>query len=192
MALHGVPAWQGPSTQIVGVPALSPVVIVTTRDVAVAATDLTVYPAGFSFNLDIRLRETGDAHRQPSGLQATDLQEQMYSYWDSLNAEQHPWRHWPEWFRLEYPGGTVARSDPPFWMDAPQFPVLVSGRSSGGGGNRWTFSLWACPLPTPGTMAFVCSGWPELNVPPGRAEVDTVPLLDAARRAVNLWSIGLP
>src|SRR6266511_2314285 len=64
MALHGVPAWQGPSTQIVGVPALSPVVIVTTRDVAVAATDLTVYPAGFSFNLEIRLRETGDAHRQ--------------------------------------------------------------------------------------------------------------------------------
>jgi hypothetical protein len=56
-----------------------------------------------------------------------------------------------------------------------------------GGGNLWTFSLWACPLPTARTITFVCSGSPELSVPPDRAEVDTAPLLDAARRAVDLW-----
>lgn len=55
-----VPAWHGPRTEILGVPALSPVVIVRTHEVAVAATDLTAYPDGFSFNLDVRLRETGD------------------------------------------------------------------------------------------------------------------------------------
>lgn len=37
-------------------------------------------------------------------------------------------------------------------------------------------------------MVFVCSGWPDLGVPPDRAEVDTAPLLDAAKRAVDLWS----
>jgi hypothetical protein len=75
-----VPAWHGPRTGIVGVPALSPVVIARTDDVAVAATEFTAYLDGFSFSLDIRLRETGDVHRQPSGRQATDLQEQMSTY----------------------------------------------------------------------------------------------------------------
>jgi hypothetical protein len=91
-----------------------------------------------------------------------------------------------------YLTGTVPRSDPPFWTDGPEFTVLVSDHRSGGvgggGGNRWRFSLWACPLPTAGTMAFVCSGWPDLAVPPDRAEVDTAPRLDAAKRAVDLWS----
>jgi hypothetical protein len=188
-----VPAWHGPRTDVLGVPALSPVLIARTPDVAVAATDVTAYPDGFSFELDIRLRDTGDAHHQPSNRNATDLEERMYTYSESLTADRRrPWRHWPEWFTLEYPGGIVARSDPPFWTGDPEFPVLVSnlpGSVAGGGGNEWWFSLWACPLPRPGTMALVCSGWPELGVPPARGEVDTAPLLDAAKRVVDLWSV---
>ena len=192
MPSNPVPAWHGPRDGILGAPALAPIVIAHTRDVAVSVTDVTAFPDGFSFDLDIRLRETGDAHHQPSNRNATDLQERMYLYSETLLAavRDHPWRHWPDWFRLEYPGSTIAQSDPPFWTDKPEFPVLVSRGPSvaGGGGNDWRFSLWACPLPTPGLIAFVCDGFFELDVPPGRAEVDTVPLLDAASRAIVLWN----
>jgi hypothetical protein len=190
------PARHGPRDNVLGVSALAPIVITHTDDVAVSVTDITAFPDGFGFDLDIRLRETGDANHQPSDRNATDLQERMYLYYDSLvaMARDHPWRHWPDWFTVEYPGGTVARSDPPFWTDKPEFPVLVSRRPNvgGGGGNDWKFALWACPLPEPGVIAFVCDGFPELNVPTGRAEVETAPLLDAARRAIVLWDDDRP
>lgn len=194
MPSASVPAWHGPRDDTLGVPALDPVVVARTGDVAIAVTNLTAYQDGFSFDLDIRLRDTGDAHHQPSDRNATDLQEAMYLYPERLFAgvRADPERHWPDWFTLEYPHGEPARSDPPFWTDEPAFPVLVSRRPSpaGGGGNDWRFSLWACPLPTVGTMAFVCSGWPEFGVPAGQAEVQTAPLLDAASRAIILWSSG--
>lgn len=56
MPSNPVPAWHGPRDRILGAPAL---VIAHTRDVAVSVTDVTAFPDGFSFDLDIRLRRLG-------------------------------------------------------------------------------------------------------------------------------------
>jgi hypothetical protein len=81
---------------------------------------------GFSFTVDIRPRETGS-----SGRQATDLQEHMYSYWDSLNADRHPWRHWPAWFTLElrvavWPNRTVENIGAGDWSPLRQTHLTAS------------------------------------------------------------------
>jgi hypothetical protein len=150
MPSNPVPAWHGPRDGILGAPALAPIVIAHTRDVAVSVTDVTAFPDGFSFDLDLRLRETGDAHHQPSNRNATDLQERMYLYSETLLAavRDHPWRHWPDRFRLEYPGSTIAQSDPPFWTDKPEFPVLGVTRAKRGRRRRQRLAVLLVGVPT--------------------------------------------
>jgi hypothetical protein len=46
---------------------------------------------------------------------------------------------------------------------------------------------WVWPLPPPRPFAFVCA-WPGGGIAESRAEIDAASILEAAGRAVTLWT----
>lgn len=69
--------------------------------------------------------------------------------------------------------------------------MLTSAGGGGGGGYRWDQGWFLWPLPTSGTLTFICE-WPLLEVPETRAEVSADPLVEAAGGAVELWADERP
>ncbi len=69
--------------------------------------------------------------------------------------------------------------------DLPQGPILMPG-SGGGGGRRWNLTFFVWPLPPPGPLTFACE-WPAMDIPEARQEVDSAPILEAAKRSEKLW-----
>jgi hypothetical protein len=69
---------------------------------------------------------------------------------------------------------------------APDRPVLRE-HGGGGGGTAWDREYWLWPLPPAGPFAFVCE-WPARGIAESRAEIDAAAILEAAGRALILWS----
>jgi hypothetical protein len=59
----------------------------------------------------------------------------------------------------------------------------------GGGTPRSHFSRWwSWPLPPAGPLEFVCE-WSALGIPETWAGIQAQPILDAAARSVQLWTV---
>lgn len=164
------PEWIGPPENIL--PGAFPLSLVLARtgDVALAVSNGSAYPNGFTFSLAIRLREPNDRamHHWHMHRELAD---------DVLR------------FGVQFAGGAKATIfDGPRWFgseEEPSGPVLMQ-RGGGGGGRSWNQGFWVWPLPPRGPFAFVCE-WPRYGIEQTEVEIDTAPLHDAAARAETLW-----
>lgn len=118
----------------------------------------------------------------------------MYAYESHRRPRERPTSGLPPEllrFGIEFPDGSRATSTHvrfPNRADEPPSQPLLIGGGGGGGGNRWRYDWHVWPLPTEGTMAFVCE-WPALGIPVTRAEVATAPIIQAAAEALTLWEL---
>jgi hypothetical protein len=172
----GNPARLRPDGVMPGV-APAPLSLIRTDEVAVAISGVRAYPNGFEFTVHARM------HREdlPWGLPPTD------SIADP-RTRQSPEKA----LRLGvlYADGHRARTP----SDSPAGPAEDAGReyvtflevSRSGTGRQWDGDFWVHPLPPDGPVTFVAS-WLLYGVTETRAELDSRPIHEAARRAVTIW-----
>lgn len=175
--------WHGPASNVLG--GFSPVdlTLARTADVVVFVRGILAYENGFEFEVEMRCRNwevsesMGDAFHgyPPFRRRPGDV------------AGEIP----PERFRfgIQYPDGSKATNlDSGFgggYGDEPEPPVLWE-RGGSGGGTQWQQRYWVWPLPPAEPFAFVCE-WPAAEIPLTHVEVDGAQIVDASRRAEELW-----
>jgi hypothetical protein len=81
---------------------------------------------------------------------------------------------------------TTLRFYQPMHVERPDQPVLQREGSQNLGTGR-IHHYWLWPLPTPGTLAFVCE-WPAFGIGFTRHEVDASPIRLAGSKASAIWS----
>lgn len=92
-------------------------------------------------------------------------------------------------------GSEVNNLGPPMSRPVTPGPFLQywDGRGvNGRGAGQWSAAeatLWVWPLPPPGPLAFVCE-WPAHGIAARRHEIDAGVVLEAARRAADMWPEG--
>jgi hypothetical protein len=171
------PAWLGPPRNVL--PGIAPVerIIARTEETVVAIGGISAYPEGFGFTLSLRLRTLSAREEQfpyltdCAGYQGDALPDALLR------------------FGVQFADGRKATNlDPPAYdpEGPPDRPVLIQ-QGGGGGGAAWDMEHWVWPLPPPGPFAFVCA-WPSRAIGESRAEIDVGVILEAAGRAVTLWS----
>jgi hypothetical protein len=168
-AAEPLPAWPwSPPLNRIPVPVAWHVVLVRTSDTAVAVTNVSAAPEGVLLSLVTRLRPVdgdpdGPLDAPPSGLR----------------------------FGVRLPDGSQAFNDEAARDVQRQPPPPGHHLSCLGGQGGGTFmqeDYWLWPLPGRGTVAFACQ-WPGRGVPETVREMDTAPLLEAAGRSDELWSL---
>lgn len=172
------PAWLGPPHNVL--PGIAPVelVIARTEETVVAIAGIQAYPAGFGFTLCLRLRNVSAREEQ----QFPYLLDRVPIGGDPLPDEFFR-------FGVQFADGRKATNlDEPSYdpEHEPDRPVLLQ-QGGGGGGDRWDMEHWVWPLPPAGPFAFVCA-WPGRGIAESRLEIDAGSILEAAGRAVTLWS----
>lgn len=94
-------------------------------------------------------------------------------------------------FGLEFPdGASVTNLDDPNWMmssDATEPTHGMESHTGGGSDDHYKQEWWAWPLPTEGTLTFVCE-WPAHGIAETRVEVSASLIIAAASRAIPVWS----
>jgi hypothetical protein len=180
---HEQPAWLGPPEDELGVATPLMVVVGRSEQTAVALTQATSFTTGVTLSFLA---------------QARDLDQQAAR---TLFHEQHPFgpgeEELPDGFLrlgVELPGGAKASNIAgrhPFGKDEPEGPVFIhrGGGGGHGGRNRVTMNhdYWVWPLPEPGTIRVSCE-WPLVGISLSTAEIDGAALVEAATRALPLWS----
>ncbi len=165
------PVWFRPPIDVLGASVAQQCLIASTPDVVALVTGLTAYPAGLSFNIEVR------AH-------SMELHTGHASVYDGPGRVR---------FGLELEDGSAVFRNrpqvddwPPVEDDRPNDgPVLMQ---SGGGGSDETFAfgLWLTPLPL-GTYFTVVFEWPAANMPETRCVVSFGDLHQIALNAQQLW-----
>ena len=173
------PAWIAPPHNVL--PGIAPVQLIVARtdETVAAVAGIQAYPAGFSFTLSLRLRN----------LSVREEQRLPYLF-DSTDPEDDPLAGDFLRFGVQFADGRKATTldHPPYDPEgqAPDRPVLRE-HGGGGGGTAWDMEYWLWPLPPAGPFAFVCE-WPARDIAESRAEIDAAAILEAAGRALTLWS----
>jgi len=149
-----------------------------TDEVAVCVAGMHAFTTGLSFRLAVRLRHMrrGLHHR---------MFEMVAGHGPGTPVEDRLL------IGVEYADGravsNVAGDD---WYAEDELPddqlVLTPG-GGGGGGLSYDQRFWLSPLPPLGPVTLICA-WPALGLSEGSAQVDGQTLLDAAARALVLWS----
>jgi hypothetical protein len=161
-------AWLGPPLDEFPREVAGPVVLVHTRDTAVAVGGIRAYSTGFTFELMIRLRrplEAGhlfDSMRQRGGDGAVMV-------------------------GARFAGGRAATLDGDVPADGDPPALLVRAGGSGGTDTEWHGTFWAWPLPPPGPLALVFA-WPERAIGETVVEIDGGTVRDAAAEVMSLWA----
>jgi len=175
-----MPPWvRSPEGTLPGIVALE-LVLARTDRVAVCVAQIAAYPSGFE--LELTTMAGDDArdcdpmlfgphhHRGPCRPGAAIPSEMLrfgVQFADGAKATN-----------------TGARFRGP--RDDPEGPVMHAG-GGGGGGASWRQALWVWPLPPAGSLALVCE-WPAAGIAVTRHEIDARLILDAAKRAVIIFS----
>jgi hypothetical protein len=103
-------------------------------------------------------------------------------------------------FGVQFPDGvkvtTLRPYVPDFDMMRPPTEPPKYGLDMGGGGGsdtHYEYSFFVWPLPEAGTLKLVCE-WSRHGIPETAHEIDTGPIIEAARRSRVLWEEdeGLP
>jgi hypothetical protein len=172
-----MPEWWGPPDNWVGVTLPLDAILGRSERAAVWVGALTVYPAGFAFDVlatspeDIPMEELGFPHlgrQRPEDWAAMLRIGMRFADWTTVE-DDHPGPHSPD--------------------QRPATPVLR--RSGGGGGGRYLLHLWAWPLPPPGPMSLVCQ-WPGQGIELTEHTLNGAAIRDAATRCIQLWPPGDP
>lgn len=173
--------WRGDSDDTVGVGLPFEVVLARNDQVAVTATGFFAYPAGFAFSLVTISRLS------PSPV--------------PLGMHPHP----AAIQRGGVPGGEfrfgIGFSDGSTVFSAQRRRPAASGstsrtlrtRGGGGGGRTYRQSFWCEPLPSSGSMRFVCD-WFDAGIPETAVDIDATAVIEASSRSSPLWpeDVDLP
>jgi len=149
------------------------VVLSHTDDIYALITEVEAFPSGVQFTLASRFRPGNfDLHPGP---------------WREM---LHPGQPGGRMFGVGFADGRramVGRPFPPPFDDEPTEPVLTL-IGGGGGGEEWRMGMWLWPLPPPGPLTFVAS-WAEQGQEERATTVDATELINASRRAEQLWLV---
>jgi hypothetical protein len=173
-SVHRHHSWEQPENEFPGIVPVDTLVLGRTDQVAVAITGLSAFSAGLEIFLTARIRPDNAVEHERGGPR-------------DLAASRHSFR-----FGVQFSdGGKVAGSpgDRRADRDAePTGPVLYP---FAGGGAPYSFisRWWMWPLPPAGPLEFVCE-WPAFDIAESRVGIDAQPILDAARRSIQLWPEG--
>jgi hypothetical protein len=198
-----LPKWYGPPQGVLGGVVPLELLLARSNKAAVVIESATVYPTGMEFVIDVRWRERSEEWLFPEGFErrrrraAGGLPDELFrsgvqfadgskatslgSGLDMPLAVGHGEEEAAE-------GGTIAAVDDEESEEEskPSGPVLAVHRA-GGGGQRYSQSLWLWPLPPEGPFSFVCE-WPALDIGLTRVEVDSALFREAAARSRALWN----
>ncbi len=175
--------WRGDADDTVGVGLAFNAVLVQTDQVAVTATGFFAYPTGFAFSLVTISRLSPSPvplgmHPHPGAIRRGGVPGGEFRFGigfsDATTAFAFSMHH------RRGPDGELA-------------PRILHTRGGGGGGRTYRQSFWCEPLPSPGSMKFVCE-WPDLEIPETSVDIDASAIIEAASRSVPLWpeDVDLP
>lgn len=168
--------WRGFPEDTHGAPVPLSAVLGKSDRAAVLLTDVVAYPAGMIINM-IATSRLDPSPFSPGGMRPAGRRGPMHGVRLGI---------------LFSDGSKVANTSFLHHPGPPEGRILrPQGGSGGGRGFRWTF--WSEPLPSPGSMRFVCD-WIEAGIAETSAELDAGPVLEAAAKATPIWpdDVGLP
>jgi hypothetical protein len=166
-----------------------------TDDVALALDHLRVYPNGFQLVVTISANPRNPATRMGGGVST------LTAYAAGAGAAAPPdvaarrpsALHLPPRLGVQFADGRSAgdRWRSPFEVpkdDAgiPTEPIMSFG-GGGGGSGHFEWRHWVFPLPPPGPLD-VFAEWSAVGIHESRITLRAEDVLDAAARAVVLWS----
>lgn len=195
------PAWDRPSEGTL--PAVLGVsqIFARTQDLALALDHIRVYPNGFQL-----VTTTMSSPRLPHALQmgggnvvrfiaarAAQSGEEKAARPGPAPLPPRPGFGAGVRLGVEFSNGQRAGARPraPYDVDKdergfPTTPIIVTGGGGGGGGHfRWEH--WVFPLPSPGDL-LVFAEWSAVGIEETRIVVSADDVLNAAQRAIVLWS----
>jgi hypothetical protein len=173
---YRIPPWLRPPETMVGGVVPVELVVARTDTHAVLVTGLRAYPTGLEFAV------TGRSRPGPSGQPRSD----------PVMDRRHRFAYRNFWLELRFADGRTASTNPRYWprsfeTEQPDPPFLYS-HGAGGSERGWRSPHWLWGLPPPGPLAFVCQ-WAGQDTASG-AEIDARLVLEAAGRAITVWSAG--
>jgi hypothetical protein len=151
--------------------------LIRTDEVAVAISGVRAYPNGFEFTVHARVRHEDlpwgvppiDSTADPRTRQAPEKALRLgVLYADGHRARTSSYRP---------PGPTD---------DAGSGHLTFLEISRSGTDRQWDGDFWVHPLPPDGSVTFVAS-WLLYGVAEKRAELNSLAIHEAARRAVIIW-----
>ena len=162
----------GPPEDVLGVaPPIAPV-LATSSSTVVAVDRILAYPDGFELYITVRTREPPQAERERAG--RTTWPADGPGFGPSLR------------FGLEFADGRAAYlihlREPSSAQGVTFLPLSGTGTA-----GRFDQRFWVEPLPPPGLLGLVVD-WPPQGIPETRVNVSADAILDAASRAVRLWT----
>jgi hypothetical protein len=163
------PEWAGPPDNVLAATVPLDLVLANTGELAVVLGRVRAYPTGVLFDVTILRRTLGDNEERPFGIRFH--------------------RGGPGSFRLgvELPDGLRLGAH----VGGDPERARLSPQGGGGSDLRYTTEYWLWPLPGEGTMHVACE-WRDEGLDEAVRELDTVPILEAAGRAVELWPDDRP
>jgi hypothetical protein len=149
-----------------------------TEQRSIGLTGIRAYPNGFAFTLGVQLRQVISGEQTRFGM---------------FGGEVDPSGEFADYylrFGVQFADGRTAtnlgRHHRAFEAGRPGPPLLTGTGGGGHDGRVWDQDSWGWGLPPPGPLVCVC-GWPDRQLEESR-EVDARLVLDAAERALPLWS----
>jgi hypothetical protein len=186
-----LPAWAGPPDNVMPGAVPYEALLAASSRAVIWISILWAYPAGFQFDLSLRLRDP-QAHGNPTS-------GPLFVREVNPVTGAREWRPGEEFrFALRFSDGRTADNrsrvehSPPSASDPPPEVGIELMR----GRIRLNPQLqdehyWVWPLPPPGPIDFVC-GWPAMGIGATQVALDAGPIRDAATRSVELWPLGRP
>jgi len=175
------PLWDRPSEALLGVLLPMSTLLAKTDDIAVALGDVTAYPNGFTFNVEILGNPMAPRPSHQHGMfHYPGLRERGprigFAFADGSRASDHAPR--PSGGQMMV---MIGKDD----EGVPTTPVLVP-RGGGGGGHHYSMRYWCFPLPPPGTMDLYLE-WADVGIHETKVTLDADAVREAATRVVTLW-----
>jgi hypothetical protein len=179
---HGAEVWRGAPDELRGGLVAIRRVLASTNRAAVELDAVRAYPTGFEFMVTLR-KATVDLDDHPE-------------WWLDSRQIDRQQAHPDRFCRLEvaFANGLRVNNAEEFSdAGADDAPPTAGIRSWGGFGHhrRWLKTYWVWPLPPPGPVTFICA-WPAEGILATETSIDGVGIIEAARTAEPLWSIGTP
>jgi hypothetical protein len=153
---------------------------------AIAIRNLVAFADGFEFNLKVWVRNP--PRRRPGRRRPRFHGPILLELYDVADGEELPGEFLR--FGIEFPDGArITNLDESPWSLSPDATEPAHGmesRSGGGSDAEYEQEYWVWPLPTRGTLSFVCE-WPAYDIAETRVDIDAQLVIDAADRAQPVW-----
>lgn len=172
--------WEGPPEAVVASTVPVERVVARNHAAAVYLGSISAFPRGFTFDVFVALatKDSGLAPFHPEyemlGQRTGEIPAEKlrvgFLFGDGSKATNTG----------GYLGGYKESGEPP---DAP---VMVTGGGGGGDLRSWHQSFWVWPLPSRGSLEFLCE-WPAAGIPLTRMELDATAIVEASSHCQEMF-----